>query len=54
MQYPVGTIIQASDRNYIVSPSGAWRVLDYDALPDVPQAEPGLNPAEQGKDSIGE
>jgi hypothetical protein len=30
---PVGTVVQATDRRYIVAPNGSWRVLDYQPAP---------------------
>jgi len=53
MKYFAGTIIQAHDRQYIVAPNGAWRVLNYEKAPapveekrreDIPLEEPKLIP----------
>jgi len=56
-----GDTIKMSDRTYIVDRNGCLRVDSYQsedtrALPEFVENtfEPGLNPTEQGKDSIGE
>ena len=31
--YELGTVIQASDRQYVIEWNGEWRVLNYDRAP---------------------